>query len=297
MLSKYSTARSWRALGTAAFAAPILWALTSGVPFRAQPAALANAPLPSFEVASIKLSNSHSLPGGYHLVGDRFTATKVVMELIEIAYGKYGVPLSSLQISGGPGWINSDHYDINAKVDDAFVDGQWKNLSEEQRLEQIYLMLQSLLVSRFKLRIRHETKQLPVWELVLDKKGPKFPEANSHLEERGARPYNPGGGEIGLSMNSCEFAQFAHWLSLERELRPSMVVDRTGLHGCYSFKVHWQSAPPLGLGQDAAVAAPSLSSGPSLFTALRDQLGLQLKSTKAPTDTIIIEGIERPTEN
>jgi len=284
-------------VGVVTVIGPVLFGLVNSPQIRAQSPQPTAGRLPSFEVASIKLSDSHSPLQGYHIVGDRFNATKPAEELIEIAYGRNGIPLSSLQISGGPGWINSDSYDINAKVDDPFAEGEWKNLSFERQLEQVDLMLQSLLVSRFKLRIRHETKELPVWGLVLDKKGPKFPEDNSHLEDSGFRVYNPGGGEVGLSYTSSEISRFASFLSVQRELNPSMVVDKTGLHGHYSFKIHWLSEPPLGLGRDAAGAAPSISSGPSLFTALRDQLGLKLEPTKGPVEVIVIDHVERPSEN
>jgi uncharacterized protein (TIGR03435 family) len=157
--------------------------------------------------------------------------------------------------------------------------------------------VRNILVSRFKLRIRHEAKELSAYELVLEKERPKFLEDKSHLEESGVRPYSPGGGETGLDVESCELAAFAHFLSLLPEFQGRRILDGSGLHGYYSFKLHWMREVPSLVPQDTESKGPTVPSGPSFFTALHAQLGLKLESIKAPVDIIVIDHIERPSEN
>jgi len=254
-----------------------------------------DAPLPFFEVASIKLNKSRSPLPGYHVFGDRFNATARTILLIEAAYG-HNNPLNPDQISGGPDWIKSDLFDIDAKIEKSLVNGKWKktNLSVDEQRDQVMLMLQSLLADRFKLRIRHEMKELPVYALVFAKNGPKFAEDNTHLEIGGITARGRGKFEV----TSATLSRLVFVLSMQPELGGRAVLDKTGLQGHYSFTFQWT---PENLsaraGQSADSAPSSESSGPSLFTALREQLGLRLESTKAPVDTIVIEHIERPTEN
>jgi uncharacterized protein (TIGR03435 family) len=185
-------------------------------------------------------------------------------------------------------------FDIDAKVEDSLVEGEWKKLSFDEQVNQVMLMLRSLLADRFKLRVRHETKELPVYALVLAKNGPKFAEDNTHPEIGAISAHGRGK----LEATSSDFSSFVFILSRQPELGGRIILDKTGLPGHYSFTFQWmpENLPATG-GQSAASASSSESSGPSLFTALREQLGLRLESTKAPVDTIVIEHIERPTEN
>jgi len=276
-----------------------------------QDAEAGNGRLPSFETASIKpdkwyepLAAGRLLPGmplaGVRLSGGNFIATTIVTAMIMDAYGQYARSLSPNQVLGGPAWIRTDFYEINAKVNDSTVNGEWKNLPYDKRWDQAMLMLRSLLVNRFKLRIKHETKVLPVYELVLAKNGPKITE-----DKTDDRPCRMTGldPEPGLDVKSCDFSNFLGLISIDPELRSRVLVDKTGLHGRYSFRFHWTPKRPPGMPMPATVgqsnhsAPPPESSGPSLFTALREQLGLTVQSTTAPVDIIVIEHIEKPTEN
>ena len=284
----------WAAISVTALSGLLLLGLINLPQVSAQKTQAGDAPQPSFEVASIKLNKSRFPVGGRHLFGDRFNATGRTIVLIVAAYGHNGHPLSPDQVSGGPDWIKSDVFDIDAKVEDSVVEGEWKKLSFDEQVNQGMLMLRSLLADRFKLRVRHETKELPVYALVLDKKGPKFAEDNTHPEIGGISARGRGK----LEATSSDFATFVSVLSMQPELGGRAVLDKTGLRGHYSFTIEWTPENLAAGGvQSADRASSSESSGPSLFTGLREQLGLRLESTRAPVDTIVIEHIERPTEN
>ena len=214
--------------------------------------------------------------------------------MIEFAYG-HGMSLSHSEVSGGPDWIKSEVYDIEAKVDDSLVQGEWKKLSFEEKFDQVRLMMRSLLADRFKLKVRHETKELQVFALVLDKNGPKLAEDNTHPEIGGIQALGRGK----LQATCLKFSPtFASILSRQPELGGKIVLDKTGLQGNYSFTFQWtpENLSAIG-GQPGEGAAASDPSGTSLFAALREQLGLKLVATKAPVDTIVIESIEKPSVN
>ncbi len=288
----------WTALGMAGCAS------RSGT----QGAEAGNGGLPSFETASIKpdklrkpLAAGQLLPGmptaGVRLSGGDFTATTIVSAMIMDAYGQPTRWLNPNQVSGGPAWIWTDFYQINAKVSDSVFTGEWKKLSREQRMQQALLMLRSLLINRFKLRIRHETKVLPVLELVVAKNGPKFSEDKTAGQPCRLGPPGPG-KQLGLSVESCGLSTFTGVLSLARpDLGGRMLLDKTGLHGRYSFKLYWEAEMPPEMPAKAGQANPGAAPSKSLETALQKQLGLKLVPAKAPVDVIVVEHIERPSEN
>jgi uncharacterized protein (TIGR03435 family) len=159
-------------------------------------------------------------------------------------------------------------------------------------MEQARRMLRTLLADRFRLKLHSETKELPVYALVLDRNGPKLKEAVS-----GATfpiEFNLGiKGSITARKESMP--QFASFLMNEVQ-RP--VFDKTGLAGYYAFMLDWTRDHAIqipGLPADADTAADS--GGPSIFTALQEQLGLKLESQKAPIDVLVIDHAERPSEN
>ncbi len=252
------------------------------------------APLPSFEVASIKLCKSRSPLPGIHLFNDRFNATATAFMLIKNAFGHDRHQLSAEEISGGPDWIKSQLFEINAKVDDSLVESAWKNASFQQKYWQTMPMVQSLLLDRFKLEVRHETKVLPVWELTLGKGGPKFKEDDPSLHP--SMTYFHGLGK--LDITSTSLIEFGSWISFQPELGDRVVLDKTGLKGYYTFALRWvPESPAAGNSQSGGGASSSESSGPSLFTALQEQLGLRLVPAKAPVDVLVIDSIERPSED
>lgn len=259
-----------------------------------------NTVAPSFEVASIKPSKSGT-PGLFRVSlepGGRFVANGITVNaLLQIAYG-----VKEAQISGGQNWINSDRFDIEAKPDDAFA-AEMQKLTPDQRNEKVMLMLQSMLADRFKLTLSHETRDLPVYVLTVAKNGPKFhesaapnPQASPTLQRRGIMMNSRGQ----LTVNDAGLDRFANVLSHQLG---RVVLDKTGLTGKYDFTLNWTpdenevprmpGGPPPG----ADSAPPPESSGPPLFTAIQEQLGLKLEPQKAPVDVLVIEHVEKPSEN
>ncbi len=263
----------------------------------------ATEPARSFEVASIKPDPNPRDYIGTHidmgLVGSRYVATGVTAkDLIQFAYG-----VESFQVSGGPAWINSDKYSIDAKIDDASFASYQKLSREQQRQEEIFKsMMRSLLADRFHISVSHNTKELPAYALVVTKSGAKFTSAKDRSPASIGGNVHSGSsvdGE-GNAMTAVEtevpISTFAKILSRQPELGGRIVEDKTALSGNYTFTLRWTrqlTEPNSGGTPDSAANA----SRPSLWTALEEQLGLQLKSIKAPVDTIVIDRIEKPTAN
>ena len=237
---------------------------------------------PAFEVASIRPSAPGSRGVSIRIApGGRLTATNVsVRSLIQKAYG-----VRTFQLAGGPDWLNFDRYDIVAKAEG--------NPSEAQVLR----MTQALLADRFKLVIRRETKELAVYLLVPGKSGPKsgpklkevkYDEENA---SRGVRRSGLG-RMMGLMASTSQLAEALSDVVLNGEAvvdRP--VLDRTGLTGVYDFLLAWTPED----GKFGVEKPPD--SGPSIFTALQEQLGLKLEASKGPVEILLVERVEKPAAN
>lgn len=259
---------------------------TSSVPSAVQ------API-SYDVVSIKPDRASDNGSHIHVSedNDSLIATGVTAKyLIELAY-----EVKDFQISGGPGWVESEKYAINAKIDEDTLEAL-KKLPREQASGRRRLMLQSLLTERFNLKLNHSSKELPIYALLVSKNGHRLLPSKEAVGHQGYSSHKRG--ELiaaGASMSS-----FADRLS--RELGRK-VVDKTGLQDRYDFTLHWtpeQLVPVMAsaAGNNQGTAAPPLdSSGPSIFTALQEQLGLRLESQKGQVETLIIESIDKPSEN
>jgi len=242
----------------------------------------------SFEVASIKLDKSASPLPGMHFPPGRFIATTTAAGLIAFAYNLK----SADQLSQGPGWIRTELFDIEAKFGSTLPPTEQGEIPLGRRVDQARPMVQALLAERFKLKVSHETKVLPVYLLILARNGRTITEDDSHPEI--AAVSMNGAGK--LSATSAAFNTFSNLLSKMPELEGRLVLDETGLHGNYTFTLHWT---PQDLGAEGTHDEPLAvdSSGPSLFTALQEQLGLKLESSKSPQDVIAIDYIEPPSPN
>jgi uncharacterized protein (TIGR03435 family) len=253
---------------------------------------------PKFEVASIKPSNSDDRRPLFDIqAGGRLTVLNFTLKrLIQIAYSA-----KDFQISGGPGWMGSDLFDISAKPE-----------IPTTNFDQIRLMLQSLLIERFHLGLRSDTREMPVYALVVDKNGPKFKEASDsdpNIVDLGPRPDLKGGGgrprftiirRGRLTAQGSDMAGLADHLS---DFVGRVVVDKTRLKGRYDVKLEWQPDEnqiamfqTMGVPEGFGAPAPD-AQGPSLFAALQEQLGLKLESQKGPVEIFTIERAERPSEN
>jgi uncharacterized protein (TIGR03435 family) len=232
---------------------------------------------PAFEVASVKPSKPGT-PGfiGPAPGGQRFTATNAsVRMLIIMAYN-----ITDRQVSGGPGWIASEGYDIDAKAE------------RPTTREQLYLMLQTLLADRFQLTLRRETREMPVYALVVDKAGSKL---KRHESQDGVPPVIKGGGRGQVVFQNVPVSRLSWFLSTQVG---RSVIDKTGLTGNYDFTLEWtRDSPSKDQGSDASPAVATDLGGPGIMTAVREQLGLRLESEKGPTEFLTIEHAKKPAEN
>jgi len=269
---------------------------------------------PKFEVASIR--EDKSATGISRLVGfstphdGRFYATGITLkELISFAYD-----VNVWRISGGPSWINTERFDIEAKAG-ASVNEELKKLSLHQALLLKERLLQALLTDRFKLKLHRETRELPVFTLVVAKHGPKLQEVEAeNLGSGGHKGPKSSGveralgtrrGEKGVSFQDLPISSLTALLS--EVVGGRTVIDGTGLKGKYNFTLRW--APDMGLGRtfgggpeaqsrlSTGIQRSEPSAGPTIFTALREQLGLKLKPAKGPVQVLVVDHVEPPTPN
>ena len=244
---------------------------------------------PAFEAATVRPNTSGEtrrqievLPGG------RFNAINMTLwQILSIAYPIDGKFRDEINLTGGPGWINSDRFDIVAKAEgsprlDTNKPGSTVTDVDRDAVERIRMMLRRFLAERFKLRLHHETRQLPLYELVMAKTdggvGPELRKAagNCGRECGSIRRMGPNkvvGTEVSLG-------SLAHSMS---DWAGRTVVDKTGLTGPMDFSLTW-----------SAENTPD-STAPSIFTAVEEQLGLKLVPARGPVDVLVIDSAERPT--
>ena len=261
----------------------------------ALPSSAQTPPPLSFEVATVKpLDPQNPHPPSVNISGDRFSATGMSLrELIKIAYDlNYG---ADQQVSGGPAWAGSVRFDIEA-TEDPKLGEKLQQLSSDERGKQLREMLRGLLADRFKLEIHHESSELSVYELVTIRSGSKLMPSGSHTSPDQVSSTKPRSwirfaGKGMLEGNDADAATLVTALSMQPEIGGRLVVDKTGLTGKYDFTLKW--TPDMGQGTDP----PAADAGPTLFTALQDELGLKLQQTKAPVDVIVIDHVEMPSAN
>jgi uncharacterized protein (TIGR03435 family) len=234
---------------------------------------------PQFEAASIKPSKSTDRRRLNDSKPELFRVYNATARwLIQQAYG-----IKAFQIQGGPPWAGSDLFDIVAKPQ-ALVNS-----------EQLKTLLQSLLAERFQLEVRHETREAPVYALLVGKNGAKSKVAA--VTEGPVRVVIRRGL---LDAPAMDMAGLAGMLS---EFTGVKVLDQTGLTGRYAVRLQWipdenQVAMFQSMGVPEGYGAPAPDPmGATLFAALQEQLGLRLESQKGPVDMLVIEHIERPSAN
>jgi uncharacterized protein (TIGR03435 family) len=301
------------AVGIAVVVGPVVMSFVNAQQMRAQAPQTASAPLPTFEVASIRPHRPGDLTSRYFMQQDRLIVSNATPKsLIASAYN-----VKPFQVSGGPNWIESGEYDIEAKVPDSLAE-ELQKLPSDKRRDTFALMVQSLLADRFKLRLSHDTKELPVYALVVAKSGPKLHEAKpgdtypNGMKTPDGLSAGPGfmvakgGGESReFTAQAVPIANLVRVLSGPLASLDRRVLDKTGLKGNYDIHLHWMpdqshaamSQGPGGGNPGIDNLPPPDSSGPSPFTALQEQLGLKLESTKGPVEVLVIDHIERPSEN
>jgi uncharacterized protein (TIGR03435 family) len=243
---------------------------------------LSGQPALRFEVASLKPSPPGQTRYGIRPApgGERYVASNVTLKLmITVAYR-----IKADQVAGGPAWMDADGYDMNAKAE------------RPSSVEELHVMLQELLGDRFKLRFHRESKELPMYALTVDKDGPKL---KPHEAQSAGDPWiDQAQGHFPQAEWHATFAPmdfFAWRLSLILD-RP--VVDLTGLKGGYDFDLKFTQELRPNIQPGALLNGEAIdTSGPTIFEAIRRQLGLKLERQKGPVDILVIDHAEKPVEN
>jgi uncharacterized protein (TIGR03435 family) len=232
----------------------------------------------AFEVASVSPAKSDCSFTTYGGPPGRYTA--LCTTLWGLIYNAYNVRSVHDYPPGMPAWADNDRFDIDAKTNDDTV-AAIRKLSNKEQEQLTRDMLQSLLADRFQLRVHYESKIRPDYELVLAKGGTKLKALPSNQK--------PGWGKSdhgNLLLRNKSIADFANFLSFSNVVGRT-VVDKTGLIGNYDFNLKWTP--------DDQQGTPD--AGPTLFTALEEQLGLKLEPAKGPVDTLVVDHVEKPSEN
>jgi len=274
----------------------------------------------AFEVASIKPNKSGDCRVMMQMQPGQLRATNVTLRLlIRNAYA-----LQDFQISGGPSWMTSDHFDLIAKMPEGFQQTPGPPPAAGGPPTPMQQMMRQLLTDRFKFAAHNETKDAPVYALILARSdgrlGPQITKSEvdcaavmAAARGRGPGamppPGAPGGrgtdnipcgiriGPGALTMGGTPLANFAQSLGM---FAGRIVLDRTGLTGAYDINLTWtpdqMSQRPPGAPEPLLNGVAVDPNGPSLFTAVQEQLGLKLDSQRGPVDTLVIDRAEKPVE-
>jgi uncharacterized protein (TIGR03435 family) len=251
--------------------------LLAALAFQATAIAPCSTPSLTFDVASIHptrpgIQNGYikALPGGHG-----YTAVNITVKLMISLM--YKVPMR--QIHGGPDWLNEDRYDVEARVDGAYS------------VDDLHTMYQNLLADRFHLKLHRETYEGNVYALTVDPSGLKMKRNTSpqdyEIPVQGS-PAHTVGKRVPMNY-------FCWWIGLQLQNDARPCVDLTGLTGNYDFTLSFK--PLLPPDSNADNLPPEYKDLSDLFTAVREQLGLRLTAQKGPVADLIIDQIERPSEN
>jgi uncharacterized protein (TIGR03435 family) len=255
------------------------WTIPEPPPPPVRMAANAN---PAFEVATIKPSDPAHPEQIIALRGAEVITTNVTVHaLINLAYW-----LHPKQLTGGPAWTESDKFDMAGKPD---APGQ-------PNVDLMKVMIQKLLADRFQLKFHFEKRDLSVYAITIAKTGATI--TRSQDDPKGIPGWNfrrtPSG--MTMSFRNSPLSQFA---ALLQNSTDKPVVDQSGLSERYDFTLTFTPDPAQAalLGGPPPPAADNPDAAPDLFTAFQQQLGLKLESTKAPVDVLVIDKVEKPSEN
>lgn len=249
----------------------------------------------TFEVASIKPANPDTPGSSIQFMpgGGLKMANIPLRAMMTFAYD-----VRDFQVSGGPGWIGTERFDVMARPDSAAPDGpvDFAKMNDDQRKTmrvQIGERLRALLADRFQLVVHREVKEQPIYALVLAKNGSKL-QATKETGTQQNMMTNRGRSQ-GHAISVEMLAQMLSGITG----RP--VVDKTGLTAKYDFVLEWTpdmgpDARAQGFGDGLTTPAPA-PGGPTIFTALQEQLGLRLDAEKGPVENIVIDRVEKPSEN
>ena len=249
------------------------------------PAASATKPMAKdahlvLEVATIKPSNAGTQGKGITMRGPREVVTfnTSMNDLISFAYAVH-----PRQITGAPAWFDTELYDVTGTP-------EAEGLPNRKQLE---AMLQNLLTDRFKLTFHHDKKELSVYAITVAKGGPKLMKSAGDPNGLPGLGFRALGNMNAVNSNMSDLAGLFQSIVLDRP-----VIDQTELSGRYDFQLKWTPDASQFNGRGGSVPASSAAEAPpDLFTAIQEQLGLQLKAEKAPVDVMVIDRVEKPTAN
>jgi uncharacterized protein (TIGR03435 family) len=232
----------------------------------------------TFDVASIRPSKPGEQGGAIKPLpgGNGYSAQNISVKLMISLM--YRVPIR--QITGGPDWLDTDHFDVQAKADHAYS------------IEDLHVMFQNLLADRFNLKFHKETKEGPVYALMVDKAGSKMKLNESAQDFQIPITFGKGNAFVGTRVPM----QYLSWwlgLQLQDEQRP--VIDQTGLNGTYDFTLSFAPPNPPNVQKDNLPA--ELMNRPSIFEALKEQLGLRLQPQKGAAEYYVVDHIDKPSDN
>jgi uncharacterized protein (TIGR03435 family) len=255
------------------------WAIPEPPPPPVRMAANAN---PAFEVATIRPSDPARREQIITLRGAEVITTNVTLhDLINLAYW-----LHPKQLTGGPAWTESDKYDMAGKPD---APGQ-------PNVDQMKVMIQKLLADRFQLKFHFEKRDLSAYAVRIAKSGAKI--TTSQFDPKGLPGWNFGRTAAGTTL-TFRNSPMSQVTAILQNFLDQPVVDQSGLSERYDFTVTFtmDSAQATRLGGLPAPAADNPDAAPDVFAAFQQQLGLKLESTKAPVDVMVIDKVEKPSEN
>ena len=261
-----------------------LVSLTFGGPqVMGQVAAAADRKLPAFDVMVVKPNSSGERPS-IDFDGGSFSATDISVKMLVL----FAYDLKDDQLFGIPKWANEQRFDMKAKVLDADP-AVLQHLTNDEKRE----IEQTILTDRFGLVFHRETKVLPVYELVVDKNGPKFQPSKIEAGQKGANGLSAGSlhtnnhdGNADMASTAVPISSLVNVLSRQTE---RIVVDQTGLTGRYDLNLTWSR-------DDGSTPATEQNS-PSILTAIQEQLGLRLRPAKLPVGTFVVDHVVLPVGN
>lgn len=285
------------------FALAFALAANAGKPPQAQSQGAAAVPSTyQYDVVSVK-PNTSGGRGGSTISPDGFSRRATT--LTSLIYTAYALRFPE-QLIGAPPWISSDKFDVDTKMDGSVMDALQK-MSQDDRSAARRQMMQGLLADRFKLTVHLETRELPVYTLVIAKGGLKMKEATPGdtypnglkiLGGAGGMVYQTGPSGLMITAQAAAVAQLIP--NISREVG-RIVLDKTGLTGNYDFIFQFTPEAyrvPSNLGEGGgSVPLPPDFGAISIFTAVQEQLGLKLESVKASIDVVVIDHVERPSGN
>jgi uncharacterized protein (TIGR03435 family) len=231
-----------------------------------------------FDVASVRLSEPGLRGGGVKPLpgGNGYTVINIPVKLMISLM--YRVPMR--HIEGGPDWLNTDSYDIEARTD------------HPGSIDDLHTMFQNLLADRFNLKFHKEIKEGSVYALTVDKSGLKMTENQSGRDLKIPITFGAGGEANGVRV---PMEYFCWWLGQQLQSDKRPVIDKTGLDKSYNFKLSFAPELPPDVPKDSL--PPELRDRPSIFDAVKEQLGLKLTPEKGPIESLVIDHVERPSEN